>query len=86
MQPLSESGYCTLSKIPKHDVSARWWKTLTPRLIVMKVKPWSLYSYAHCTVSMFRAALETLYDGTVIIKSRADISMDSTVVDLMSKV
>ena len=65
-------------------VYARWWIALTPGLIVTKVKPWSLYSCAHCTVSMFSAALETLYDGTGIIEYRADISMEPTEVDLMS--
>ena len=34
---------------------------------------------------MFRAALETLYDGTGMIVYRADIPMEPTAVDLLSK-
>ena len=33
------TSHCILSKIPKHDVSARWLIALTPGLMIMKVKP-----------------------------------------------
>lgn len=55
--------YAQTAQLEKQWAKVKSKKVLTPGEMAKMLNPSSAYACAYCTVNMFRAALEILYDG-----------------------